>query len=296
MTRLLERPHVPALVQVEPATVEALVKRQMAGVKHGDGTRLPTLRDLLLQSLIHLPRIAGRDGVVSDEAAARETRRQWQLRQDELAPLAALAAAPTEPLSLQDLSVGIVPADAAEPVLAHFHYLRSFRGDSVNFAALHQGRIVALCSLSPLDLPELADRFPITSLDDAKVVSRVFAFDWAPRNVVSYLLARAEHVAECSDARMLITYLNPNLGFTGASYRAANWRALGVEKGTRYAYFRGRYITDRRLAQLSASERSHVEISRMPLAPLVIYGRFKDQRLAARLNQPFAAPRHVYST
>ena len=296
MKPLLERPLIHALVQVEPATVEALVKRQLAEVTLGDETRLPTMRDLRLQSLIHLPRIAGRDGRVADEAAAREIRRQWELRHDELAPLAALAAAPTEPLSLQHLSVEVVPADAVEPVLAHFHYLRSSRGDSVNVAALYQGRVVALCSLSPLDLPELADCLPITSLGDAKVVSRVFAFDWAPKNVVSYLLARAERVAECSDTRMLITYLNPNLGFTGASYRAANWRALGVEKGTCYAYLRGRYITDRRLVQLSASERAHVEISRMPLAPLIIYGRFIDQRLAARFSQPFGVLRHVYST
>jgi hypothetical protein len=296
MTTFLKSPLVRALVHVEPATVEALVQVQAAERGFGEKTVLPTQRDLLLQSLIHLPRIAGRDGNVSKGAAAREIRRQWELRHDELTPLAALAAAPTEPPGLESLSVEIIAADAAQPILAHFHYLRSFRPGSVNVAALYQGRIVALCSLSPLDLPELAQRLPITSLGEAAVVSRVFAFDWAPRNIVSYLLARVGQVAGLSDTRMLITYLNPNLGFTGASYRAANWRTIGVEKDTCYAYFRGRYITDRRLAQLSASERAHVEFSRMRLAPLVIYGRFKDQRLAARVNQPFAAPRHVYPT
>ena len=56
------------------------------------------------------------------------------------------------------------------------------------------------------------------------MISRVFAFDWAPRKLISDLLARTErsHLAVHEDVRILLTYLNPSMGFTGASYRAAN--------------------------------------------------------------------------
>src|SRR5262249_33435035 len=45
-----------------------------------------------------------------------------------------------------------------------------------------------------------------------------------------------------------VTYVNPNMGFTGSSYLASGWRMLGDEPGTKYRYLDDRYITDRRLA------------------------------------------------
>jgi hypothetical protein len=193
----------------------------------------------------------------------------------------------------------LIDRDLAEPVLGHFHYLRSFRSDSVSVAALYGKRIVALCSISPFDLPTVGERLPIRTQSEAAVVSRVFGFDWAPRNVVSFLLARAEHSPAVADhVRVLVTYLNPNLGFTGASYRAANWQQIGVETGTRYAYLHGTYITDRHVAALSLKERSAVEYSTMPLQPLRIYGRFLDRRLAKseKLRRGFVVSRTTTGT
>lgn len=242
---------------------------------------LPTRRDLLLQALLHLPRLARADGSVDVESAQIEIARLRQQRAVELEPLRAFASPPPEALAIDQLEVGIVERERAEPVLAHFHYLRSFRSDSVNVALLDRERIVALCSISPFDLATIGERLPIRTSAEVAVVSRVFAFDWAPRNVISYLLARAEHSpAVDREVRLLLTYLNPNLGFTGASYRAANWRKVGLEAGTRYAYLNGNYITDRRLPTLSSADRAEIEYSTMLLEPLQIYGRSLDRRLA----------------
>lgn len=197
-----------------------------------------------------------------------------------------MAAPPPEAPSLSELEVRIIKQQDAEPVLAHFHYLRSFREDSVSVAALYKHRIVALCSVSPLDLSALARRLRIDSFREAAMISRVFAFDWAPRNVISYLLARTdESKAVSSNVRVLLTYLNPNMGFTGASYKAANWVQLGLETGTRYAYLHGEYITDRRLSSLPPFERHSVEYSQMPLLPLEVMGRFIDRNLGRAATQ-----------
>ena len=113
------------------------------------------------------------------------------------------------------------------------------------------------------------------------MVSRVFAFDWAPRNVISFLLARTEESEAMNrNVKMLLTYLNPNMGFNGASYKAANWMEVGLETGTRYAYLRGDYITDRRLSSLPLWERHLVQFSQMRLLPLQVLGRFLDRDLA----------------
>ncbi len=269
--RRLVQPPITATVVVSVAGIRPLVPPQTE-------TWLPTSRDLLLQALLHLPRLATAGGNIDVDLAAAEIDRLQARRAAELAPLRSLAAPPPELPSLAELEVRIIDRQAAEPVVAHFHYLRSFREDSINVAALYKRRVVALCSVSPFDLPALARRLPIDSFNEAAVISRVFAFDWAPRNVISFLLARAEDSKALNNhVRMLLTYLNPNLGFNGASYKAANWRHLGLETGTRYAYLHGEYVTDRRLASLSPFERTSIEYSQMRLLPLQVLGRFIEK-------------------
>jgi hypothetical protein len=262
-----------AAIAVEPEGVAPLIPVTRPG-------ELPTSRDLLLQALLHLPRIARPDGTVEIVEARDEIERLRAIRAEELAPLRGLAQAPEVLPKLSDLEVRLLGRDVVAPVLSHFHYLRSLREDGVTVGVLYTGRIVALCTVSPLDLPVIAAKLPVLPAEGA-VVSRVFVFDWAPRNIVSYLLARTEtcrFVAD-EDVRMLLTYVNPNMGFTGASYRAANWLPLGLETGTRYAYLDGRYITERQLQTLPPRMRGRVEYSRMPLRPLVLFCRLLDKRL-----------------
>jgi hypothetical protein len=127
------------------------------------------------------------------------------------------------------------------------------------------------------------------------VLSRVFAFDWVPSNTISFLLrrlvGRVRHANE--NVRVLLTYVNPNLGFTGASYRGSNWSKVAVETGTRYAYLDGDYVTDRELGRifgttdegrLRARLGERLSYSRMPLQPLSIYAYAVDRHVGARLR------------
>ena len=81
-----------ARIAVAPATLAPLT-RANAG-------ELPTSRDLLVQALLYLPRLAHADGTVSFSDATDEIERLRTLRAYELAPLRALAAAPEEALTL----------------------------------------------------------------------------------------------------------------------------------------------------------------------------------------------------
>lgn len=258
-------------IKVTPAEVGRLV----AGDRHG-GQR--SGRDLLLQTLLHLPRVASADGDVDAGMAREEVARLRALRAAEMAPLRRLTEPVWPPPRLQDLTVEVIDRRDAEPIIGVCHYLRSFRGDSVNIGVTYNGRVAALCSISPLDLPRLAAGLPVPPAE-TRVISRVFAFDWAPKNVVSFLLARVERYCSREKARLLVTYLNPNLGFSGASYRASNWVSLGMESGTRYAYVAGLYVTDREVGRLAPDQRARVEYSRMRLEPLTLLCRPLDRAL-----------------
>ena len=50
-------------------------------------------------------------------------------------------------------------------------------------------------------------------------------------------------VAICPPADLLVTAVDPNLGFTGCSYRAANWQQWMTVKARPYLYENGRYVS-----------------------------------------------------
>jgi hypothetical protein len=252
-------------------------------------------RALRLQTLLHLPRLAathGRD--VDERLAANETERLAGKIAAEAAAFASLAAAPpTIPASPTELGVAPAEASTARAIEEHFHYIHSFRDDAVAYAAFSDDHPAALATVSPLDLEPLIGTLPFgLAAEEVGIVSRVFAFDWAPRNTITYLLARvARKVFERGATKLLLTYLNPNLGFTGASYRAGNWALYAREHGTRYAYLDGDYITDRKLAErfgasspkaLDVALDGRIEFSHVRLAPLELYALFADSRLRAR--------------
>ncbi len=285
-------------VQVEGQVVSASsvtdADRLVTAAGSRDGVSSRALR---LQALLHLPRIASSSGTVPAPVAAGEIDRLAALLAAETEPWRELAASPRRPpQSPKELEVVPLPSEEARVIQEHFHYLRSWRPDTLPFGACFNGRVAALASVAPLDVaPIIASLPPGLDAEDLAVVARVFAFDWAPRNTITYLLARVARILAEHPKRMLLTYLNPNLGFTGASYKAANWTLYAHESGTRYAYLDRDYITDRKLREryatadpvrLQALLGSRIAFSTMPLRPLELYALVLD---AARLQTDVAS-------
>ena len=82
-------------------------------------------------------------------------------------------------------------------------------------------------------------------------VSRVYSVDNAPRNAISSLLSRVRRYLRRSvlSIDLLVTAVDLNLGFTGSSYRAANWQHWMSVKARPYFYDNGRYVTPRQLRE-----------------------------------------------
>jgi hypothetical protein len=116
---------------------------------------------------------------------------------------------------------------------------------------------------------------------------------------MSYLIrAAVERLRQHRRALILVTYVNPNLGFTGATYRAANWTRLAREHGTHYSYVDSVYVTDRQLiARFGTAdpfvlrERLGEQFQRslMPLDPLDVYAFALEPTLRAQLVHNAAA-------
>jgi hypothetical protein len=257
--------------------------------------RIPA-SNLELQLLLYLPRLV-EDGRWPDaEAFAAEARRLCRLMRPLIEPYADWLEPPSDaPKSPRDAVFAGVDEAEARIVLERFHYLASFRKNSQHFGLRTPvaNRQVSLITVSPFDLFNIADKVPgiRDPGTEIAVVSRFYSFDWAPRNATSYLMGRTNAWLKANrpTVKVLVTYVNPNMGFSAASFKASNWLHFGREWGTRYAYLDGRYTTDRELvhhfgvadpAVLRDRLGARFETSNMRLAPLSLYVYYLDEHLS----------------
>ncbi|MGN6794762.1 MAG: hypothetical protein ACTHJW_20440 [Streptosporangiaceae bacterium] len=211
-------------------------------------------RALSVRTLLHLPRVASTRGHVSRVQVDRElffTGRQ--LRKDSDAAQGLISEGKAD---LSDLTFTAIPPDQAEAILSRLHYLRSGRPNSLNFALIdpYDRLPITVCSVSPLEWRRIASqvqaRFevPAGRIWD---ISRVYSRNGAPPNAISYLLSRVRSALRRSaeDIELFITAVDPNLGFLGSSYRAANWQQWFTVQARPYLYYERRYVSPRQLRQ-----------------------------------------------
>lgn len=204
-------------------------------------------------------------------------------------------------VDLQSTHLGAVGPETAELVHDAYHYLGSPRGNGIHLGLYSDSipqrpKLMTLVTLSELDLPHIITTLPSgIHRQQVMVLARLFSFSWCPRNAMSRTLGLTFSWVRKHrpDVRMLLTYLDPNLGFRGTVYRATNWSLFGREKKTRYLYLDGEYVTDRRMIRdygtadprkLFGLLGSRIGTSRVLLQPLEIYSYFLAQRDRAKYD------------
>jgi hypothetical protein len=265
--------------QDSPLFVSPLVAA--AGAGHVDQ------RDLRVRALLQLPRVASATGLVTAAQIERELKyAAIQLARD---AAAARSSVPREKFALHELRfTDSVDVTAAGTIFGHLHYLRNVRPGCEYFALVdpEHGLPVTICAVAPLEWKRVASWVRAQfDVDPGRVrdVARVFSCSAAPANAVSYLLARVRaSLARHDAADLLTTVVDTNLGFTGASYRAANWQRWIAIRPRPYLYLDRRYVSPRQLrerfgtanlAELRAANPGHrFEASRARLRDSLIFG------------------------
>jgi hypothetical protein len=242
-------------------------------------------RALAVRTLVQLPRVAAHSGRISRRDLDAELRNSAVQLQADQAKV--LGLVPTDAYPLEALRFVECEVEDAEAIFGNLHYLRSARPGARNFALvdpIHR-RPVTLCSVSPMDWAvvgkQLNRQFGV-AVERMWDVSRVYSFDVAPANAISTLLAGVRKEMQKSEpaAELLTTVVDQNLGFTGSSYRAANWQYWMSVRPRPYLYVDGVAVSPRQLgirygtqslAEVRAKYGVLAEQSRAELADSMIY-------------------------
>jgi hypothetical protein len=211
-------------------------------------------RALGVRTLLHLPRVATPDGKVTTGQVERELSRSARLLRRDDAAVRHLA--PSRKAALHELIFAEnLDVDTASTLFSCLHYLKSARAESRNFALVDpaDGHPVTICSVSPFEWKRIGNQIHAqfgVPHDRIWDVSRVYSWDAAPPNAISYLLSRVRiSLGRGKDIDLLTTVVDPNLGFTGSSYRAANWQRWLTVQPRPYLYYDRQYASPRQLRQ-----------------------------------------------
>ncbi|MFX0139765.1 MAG: hypothetical protein ACFFDN_39360 [Candidatus Hodarchaeota archaeon] len=190
-----------------------------------------------------------------------------------------------------------VSPETAKIIHERFHYLESFRADGIHLGLYYipekslNPKLMGLATISKFDLINIKSKLPFgICTEEVRVLSRIFVFDWVPRNTVSYLIGGTFSWLRKNlpFVKILLTYSNPNLGFSGTVYKATNWLFFGKEKNNRFLYLDSNYATERFVRKLYGTSNFHelraslgnrISSSIQTLLPLDVYIYFIDPAL-----------------
>jgi hypothetical protein len=258
--------------------------------------------------LLHLPRL------VTDELPSEP-----DIRQEILAVCGSLEESkrkygraytqslvpPERPIGLGDLQFGPLDADTARMYHESFHYIGSYRpGHHFAFRDKNSGKIVCIGSVGSFDLKHAEEMIaPHIDPRSVFVFSRFFAFRWAPKNAFSYFWGKLRRqMIEEHGAKLMFSFINPNVGFDARSHKAAQWVDFAHEESTRYMYLDGRYRTMRFFVEnygmsdpdkLKETLGNSFEVSTMDLRPMWILAiplRRRARKVIPTKPYPFERP------
>jgi len=224
-------------------------------------------RLLRARVLLHLPRGATESGYASMRWIRHEVDRiAARVSADSYSGLDLRVQSGLTQVALNSLSFERTTESVALLVCKHFHYLGRMRSSSQHWSLynVETEELVAYCSVSPMGHDAKRTKLNIrlnVAEADLLMLSRVYTSPGAPRFAISYLLRRTLRELRKSDVRFICSAVDPNLGFTGVSYRASGWTLVHAQDPEPYKYVDDNFVTTGELLALTgtsvAAEQGH---------------------------------------
>jgi hypothetical protein len=259
---------------------------------------------LRCQLLLHLPRLVIGHQLPSSDELLREAERLKERLAEKQRPYTMWLRVQEAEISINELD--FVPLDEERAKVFHedFHYVGSYR-PGIHYALIHQasGKVACMGSVAEFDLHHAAEKIPVyLKSESVAAASRFFAFRWAPKNCFSFFWRKmAQHLKAKYGTELLMSFINPNIGFAGSSHLATQWSLFALEEGAQYLYVDGNYRTARQLmrefgtSNVSGLQKvlgTRLQVSAIAMHPLRLYAKPLSRRAGRAIPpQPYIFPR-----
>lgn len=186
------------------------------------------------------------------------------------------------------LAANVVPAETGFHIQTELHYLHCDRSDtSVHFGAYIPGADapIAYVAFSPCrsdDQHASLERFLGEPIPESKtlVLTRAWGVAPLPWNVMSWTIGQAiAYVRRAHNARVVLTAVNPMLGFEGSIFMGTNFRPI-TTRPVAYEYSKAGFYTTPRLGN------THERARWMPPRNLILARPTDSLDPLARLLNP----------
>lgn len=134
-----------------------------------------------------------------------------------------------------------------EPFIERWHYSKSINGvrDSYCFKLMSDGIMIGAALFGALGMAGNWKRFGEFE-SDVLELRRLCCIDNTPKNTESFFIGRClRWLKQNSDAKIVVSYADPNHGHVGTIYKASNFKSLGMSPKGKMIKYDGWYYHDK---------------------------------------------------
>jgi len=174
-----------------------------------------------------------------------------------------------------DITMREVNLKLAKKLLTKYHYSHTWPNTSIVLGFYFRSKLLGLISYGVG-----ANNNLISSIckgvraDEGFELVRLFAFDWAPKNIESFMIARSiEYIQEnYPKIKILVSFADPKQGHIGTIYQAANWLYTGKSKDDYFFRVKGKLMHPRTVSNYPKEKRIQL---RNPKNRVLIEGKHR---------------------
>lgn len=187
--------------------------------------------------------------------------------------------------SLVDSSVGVL-------IQTKLHYLSNYRVDTVyHYGLFRKGESFpfSYLAVSFLDRKYILDVIPFeANFKDIMVITRLYNINNSPRNSASLLLSltRSEIKSKHRNVKALVTSVNPNVLFTGSSFKSAAFDLFALMP-FEPLYYQDNYLTRKAALDLNLplSKKKGIVGKKLKCLPIMLTINSLNSKLLQKIKQ-----------
>jgi hypothetical protein len=165
------------------------------------------------------------------------------------------------PVKPKDIMVKELNLKLAKKIIIGNHYSHSWPNTSVALGYYARNKLIGVvCFGVGANKSLIPSVCKGVNANEGFELVRLFAFDWAPRNIESFMISQSIKYLQKNypQIKVLVSFADPAQGHLGIIYQATNWIYTGKGKGEFFFRHNGKVIHPRTLSDYPKEKRMKI--------------------------------------